>query len=223
MENNILEEYLIKYTLTGNIDQVKRLLDLGANIEATDKFRNTPLIIASGSGYLDIVKLLLKNKANIETRNSTGNTPLYVAATNGYLNILKELFYNGANINNINHFGFTVLRGACKDNRFGNNLNVVSFLFEVGSECDASCEEFIATRYGLDSLIEMKNLRDDMERRIMSKPAKKQKIDFGYRKRIKSRRKYKKSIRTLRKKQKSKSKKFRKKSKSIRQKFKIDK
>lgn len=67
---------LHKHTMirSGNIDV---LLALGANIKATDKYGDTPLHFAAGSGFnVNAVKRLLEYKADASALNNSKQTPL---------------------------------------------------------------------------------------------------------------------------------------------------
>lgn len=46
-------------SLHGNIEVVKFLISISANIHAKDRFGTTPLITASESRYIEIVKILI--------------------------------------------------------------------------------------------------------------------------------------------------------------------
>lgn len=55
---------------------VKRLLELGANVESKDGSYQTPLWWAVHRNVLAVVKLLFKAGADIEAKDSEGQTPL---------------------------------------------------------------------------------------------------------------------------------------------------
>jgi ankyrin repeat protein len=83
----------------GDIANVRKYLDLGANIEVKDYRELTSLQIACARGHLDVVRLLLERGANIEAAGgSTGQTALILASLEGELEVVKELLDRGANI-----------------------------------------------------------------------------------------------------------------------------
>ena len=82
----------------GDIANVRKYLDLGANIDVEDYRGLTSLQIACIYGHLDIVRLLLDRGANIEAAGgSTGQTALILASLEGELEVVKELLDRGAN------------------------------------------------------------------------------------------------------------------------------
>ena len=116
----------------GDIANVRKYLDLGANIEAQDYRGLTSLQIACVYGHLDVVRLLLDRGANIEAAGgNTGQTSLImVASDNGNLEIVKELLDRGANIEAAeNRHGWNSLHMASWRGR----LNVVKELVDRGA------------------------------------------------------------------------------------------
>ena len=53
------------------------LLQNGADVNATDYNRDTPLSWAAMKGNLEIIKILLEYNARVDTLNKSGHTPLY--------------------------------------------------------------------------------------------------------------------------------------------------
>lgn len=99
----------------GDIANVRKYLDLGANIEVKDYRELTSLQIACARGHLDVVRLLLERGANIEAAGESGQTSLILASMEGHLDVVKELMDRGANIE-------------AAENRHGSNsLTMASF------------------------------------------------------------------------------------------------
>ena len=81
----------------GDLDEVKRLLNGQANINARHpEHGSTPLSSASFVGRLDVVKYLVKRGADIKTTNRDGNTPLHVATFMCRTDVVKFLLEQGA-------------------------------------------------------------------------------------------------------------------------------
>ena len=80
----------------GGRDQVTRLLDMGADVNATDDRRWTPLHYAAQLGRTDIVRLLLSRGATADAPSEDGWTPWMVAAANGRAEVVQVLKDAGA-------------------------------------------------------------------------------------------------------------------------------
>ena len=113
----------------GNMNEVKRLLAAGANVDARTTalaHDSTPLVIATRSKHFDIMRLLLDRGADIEARDNEGyggqkkhldkkNTlyvpimshrfrPLFHAVEDGPLKSVDYLIWKGANVNSVNNY-----------------------------------------------------------------------------------------------------------------------
>eukprot|EP01124_Arcella_intermedia_P029540 TRINITY_DN6277_c0_g1_i2.p2 TRINITY_DN6277_c0_g1~~TRINITY_DN6277_c0_g1_i2.p2 ORF type:complete len:103 (+),score=26.64 TRINITY_DN6277_c0_g1_i2:37-309(+) len=56
---------LLRACYDGNLDVVKYLIPLNANLESTNENGCTPVIFACQRGHLEIVKILIENKVNL--------------------------------------------------------------------------------------------------------------------------------------------------------------
>ncbi len=95
---------------TGNIEEVRLLVDSGADIEVKNNDGWTPLYVVSRNGHIDIVKLLVDlgpscmaapavmPGADIEAKATIGWTPLLYASRYGCVDIVKLLINLGADI-----------------------------------------------------------------------------------------------------------------------------
>ena len=59
---------------------VELLLKAGADIEAKDIYRETPVSWAAEKRHIEVVELLLKAGADIEAKDNNGQTPVSWAA-----------------------------------------------------------------------------------------------------------------------------------------------
>ncbi len=99
MSNPGLDKKLRHAAKKGNLAEIARLLDAGADIEGKGGFFSlgqTPLAIAVWYGRDEAVRLLLERGANTEARDDSGDTPLLVAATFGRDKIAELLLEHGA-------------------------------------------------------------------------------------------------------------------------------
>jgi ankyrin repeat protein len=75
----------------GYVKIVKRLLALGADVNASVSGQRTPVFVAAQKGLAKVVKTLAEAKANLNFPNENGVTPLMVAVKNGYADIVDVL------------------------------------------------------------------------------------------------------------------------------------
>lgn len=83
----------------GNLDEAKRLIEEGQNINDADFAGITPLHEAALEGHYEITELLLDNGANIDVQSGQmdKDTPLIDAVSNLHLNVVQLLLKRGAN------------------------------------------------------------------------------------------------------------------------------
>ena len=80
----------------GDVVEVVRILDRGADINTRNKEGETALMVASLEGRGEIVKLLLARGADANIMDSVGATALLYAAVGGSADIMKLLLDRGA-------------------------------------------------------------------------------------------------------------------------------
>ena len=81
------------------IDAVSFLLDNGADVDAQNTSKVTPLNWAAGRGNLKIAELLIQRGAQVDTQDVRGVTPLRAAAFRGHKDLVELLLANGADPN----------------------------------------------------------------------------------------------------------------------------
>ena len=113
----------------GCIELIHRFLDLGAAIEARDRFGNTGLLIAARAGENEIVELLLAEGSEIERQNLAGSTALLRAVTMNRRRTAKILLKAGAEPNQANKRGVAPLAAAA----FNGNDRLVKLLLDSGA------------------------------------------------------------------------------------------
>ncbi len=77
-------------------DDVKRLLDSGLSVLATDEHQNAAVHIAAEAGNLEILRHVADRGAPLDCRNWINQTPLSLAAWHGHLQVVKYLCEHGA-------------------------------------------------------------------------------------------------------------------------------
>ncbi|MEJ2226083.1 MAG: ankyrin repeat domain-containing protein [Syntrophobacterales bacterium] len=104
-----VNEDLVSASIRGNLPEVKRLLDKGADVNAKIELGGstgtpqlggyTALMGASFSGNREIVALLLDKGADVNAKNDLGMTALMEAAGSGNPEVVQLLLDKGADVN----------------------------------------------------------------------------------------------------------------------------
>lgn len=82
---------------------VKRLLEVGVDVDYRGGSSRTALSFAAEAGEEELVRLLLDSNANIEAKDSDGQTPLFYAV--GHIGVVRLLLARGANPNTRDKYG----------------------------------------------------------------------------------------------------------------------
>ena len=81
------------------MENFKRSLEEGADVNLSNSLGFTPLMASSKSGNLDIVKLLIKHGARLNTLDNKHFSALHYATAFNKLDVVKYLMESGATIN----------------------------------------------------------------------------------------------------------------------------
>ena len=124
----------------GNLDQVKSLLNQGADVNAKGPGGLPVLTIAAMDGQTDVVKLLLEKGADVNAESGNGGTALIYAAMRGRANVAEMLLAHGADVNAKSDTGNTAIMWANKKQ----HADVVKVLIAHGAkETDAVAHDMI--------------------------------------------------------------------------------
>ena len=127
-----LEDRLRGYVTIDQIDDVREMIDNGANVNWKDANGSTALIVAAQHhDNVDMIKLLIEKGADVNADDKQGETALMMAAYNGYADIVRMLAEKGADLNMKNYQGSTALLRACADRP---SADVVRVLIEKGAD-----------------------------------------------------------------------------------------
>ena len=118
---------------SGNVQEVKRLLANGANVNGRDNSRSTPLHYAAGAGEKALVELLIAKGADIHAKGQDSVTPLYLAAKFNRPEVAELLIARGADVNAKTTRGFTPLTIAATEG----NKAVAKVLLAHGADANA--------------------------------------------------------------------------------------
>ena len=89
------------------VDCVRLLIERGANVDARNKYGNTPAHRACAQGCIDCVSLLIDNGADLNSKNDDGDTLLHYAVRNGREEVIKLLLERGADMDIKNNSDLT--------------------------------------------------------------------------------------------------------------------
>lgn len=144
---------------------VEKLIENGANVNATNSYGTSCLIEATQRGFYNIVSLLIKNGAdldyipphNLAVKSPFFNAPIQTAlgyaARSGYTNILELLIQNKCDINMTNNLGWTALHEAC----FYHRYECVKLLLKNNADATIRTNQG-ALAYHLSGLSDIKEL-----------------------------------------------------------------
>jgi ankyrin repeat protein len=105
---------LMKMAASGNLSDLKNLMEKGADPAIEDYDKRTPLHVAAASGHAKVVKLLVKDKrVNINAVDRFKVTPLADAQKNKSKEVIEILKRNGATVTN-SGYGFVLCGAAAK-------------------------------------------------------------------------------------------------------------
>jgi ankyrin repeat protein len=158
----------------GDLESVKSLLSIGADVKTRDADLHTPLWLALHGGHVDVMEALLASGSDLEAKNACGMTPLMWAACNNRVREVQLLLSAGADCtsqdgNKTNALGLAAKNG---------NVDVVKSI-ETGIDGCKSIEtgmpylkrESFATEGEYGRYV-MKTLKKDMKVLVLVGPKK---------------------------------------------------
>jgi uncharacterized protein len=108
-ERATLNEQFISSAEAGDTERVLKLLQEGADINATDKLGRTAVVAATYQNEVDTVKALIQEGANINIQDSQLENVILNSGANGNLEIVRLAINAGADMTITNRFGGTAL------------------------------------------------------------------------------------------------------------------
>jgi ankyrin repeat protein/beta-lactamase regulating signal transducer with metallopeptidase domain len=127
---------LHKAAADGDLEQVKKLIAQGADINAKDSQKRTALQYASEKGHAEVARLLISHGAYVNANFAGHRTPLHYAAMTGNKRTVELLLSKGADINARNEYGITPLFEAMRSSAPGRK-EVVECLVSKGGKVPA--------------------------------------------------------------------------------------
>ncbi len=109
---------------------IRYLIDKGIDVNATDKYGFTALMIAAKDPDVGVVKLLLDRGADVNSKDKYGWTALIAASSYGRIQIMKLLLAKGADVNAKTTDGDTPMKCATAQG----HIAVVALLRQAGAK-----------------------------------------------------------------------------------------
>jgi hypothetical protein len=147
MEQARLDSMLLDEAITNTFfcdsAGIETFLKAGADVDARDKFGNTPLIYAAARNP-ETCNLLIDNGADVNARNEYGETALITAASTcyGYTETCEILVENGADLNAADNCGNTPLMYAAA---YG-SIKTCAFLIKEYAKSGGDIKKLIAAK-----------------------------------------------------------------------------
>jgi len=103
---------------SGDLREVTRLLDAGANVNERGDSEYTSLHQSASNGHLDVVQLLMVRKAEVNALTSRHWTPLYLAVRKNHMPVVEALVQGRADVDAAASTGTTSLHLAANAGSF---------------------------------------------------------------------------------------------------------
>jgi len=117
----------------GGLEQVRELIDAGADVNVAQTDGSTALLWAAYQSYPEMVATLVAAGADPNDANDFGVTPLLQASRNGDTPVIKALLDGGADVKLTHASGETALMAASR----AGSVEAVALLLEHGSDPNA--------------------------------------------------------------------------------------
>lgn len=131
------DKALVSAASNGNLEEIKRLLAAGANVDSTDYSKDQEglqaIHYAVNLGNIKEVNVLLAAGAKADAIDFNGRQPIHYAALNGNTELVKVLLAAGAKVDASDQYGKQPLHFAADKNK----IEVVKLLIAAGANLEA--------------------------------------------------------------------------------------
>ncbi len=117
-----------------DINEVKKVVESGFDINHKDFYGRTALMEAAFKGQLEIVKYLISLGADVNVKSNTGNSVLINAAC--YLEIVEYLVSLGPDVKTTENLQKTLMKAIS-----WNEIEVIKFLLSIGADINTKDSE----------------------------------------------------------------------------------
>ncbi len=105
-----LDNRLYEQTANNNVASMQRLIDYGANVNATRFNDGAPLHLATLKGHTAAMQILITNGAHVDAKDWSGSTPLLWAIQPGHIKAIQILMSNQADVTATDSQGYTAIQ-----------------------------------------------------------------------------------------------------------------
>lgn len=120
-------------------EHAKILINLGADVNAQNHQKITPLMFAAAFSTEEIVKLLISRKADVNAADEEGNTPLTWAVMHSKkIENVQALINSGANVNAVTKAGRSILMSALYNTE---DVGIIKYLIDKGADVNAKYDD----------------------------------------------------------------------------------
>jgi ankyrin repeat protein len=106
---NERDRALIAAAYANRLEDAKRLIAAGADVNRQDRTGQSAYLIATSEGYVELLRLTLANGADVHSTDSYNGTGLIRAADRGHVEIVRELLKTPIKLDHVNRLGWTAL------------------------------------------------------------------------------------------------------------------
>jgi ankyrin repeat protein len=92
-----------------DVPRARRLVELGADVDAKDGTEQSAYLIATSEGHLDLLRLTLRHGATVDDKDSWNGTGLIRAAERGHGLVVGELLRAGIDRDHVNRIGYQAI------------------------------------------------------------------------------------------------------------------
>ncbi len=95
-----------------DLDAARRLVERGADVDATDETQQSAYLVATSEGHLGILELALASGADVDAKDSWDGTGLIRAAERGHHLVVGRLLRAGIDKDHVNRIGYQAIHEA---------------------------------------------------------------------------------------------------------------
>jgi ankyrin repeat protein len=135
--NPALDRQLLEAAYANDVEEARRLIEAGANVNAKDETVQSAYLIATSEVGDDprLLELTLEHGADVRSLDSFNGTGLIRAADRGYTTIVARLLETEVDVDHVNRLGWTALLEAIiLGEGDETHTEVVRLLVEAGAD-----------------------------------------------------------------------------------------